>query len=409
MGSRGAGQTPPLVAVLQDATDLMTLEAQFVQSQKMEAIGQLAGGVAHDFNNLLTAISGHCDLLLMRHDPGDPDFPDLEQINQNANRAAALVSQLLAFSRKQTMRPEPVDLRDTLSDVSHLLNRLLGERVQLELRHDPNLRHVRADRRQLEQVFMNLAVNARDAMPDGGTIGIQTRAIHLSEPLKRDRVRLPEGDYVVTTVTDDGIGIPADKLPKIFEPFYTTKRPGEGTGLGLSTVYGIVKQSGGFIFADSKPGVGTEFTLYFPAHTGPVAPARPAGPVLEDPDADKPVDGVVLLVEDEAPVRAFAARALRLRGFTVMEADSAEAALEILKGVDVAVDVFVTDVIMPGLDGPTWVQQALEQRPRTRVVFMSGYAEENFAEAQALIPGSVFLPKPFTLSKLTSTVQTILS
>lgn len=408
LGSRPAGQTPRLVAVLQDATDLKTLEAQFVQSQKMEAIGQLAGGVAHDFNNLLTAISGHCDLLLMRHDPGDPDFPDLEQINQNANRAASLVSQLLAFSRKQTLRPEPVDLRDTLSDVSHLLNRLLGERVQLELRHDPNLRHVRADRRQLEQVFMNLAVNARDAMPEGGAIRIETRAVHLPGPLKRDRAEVPAGDYVVATVADEGVGIPADKLPKIFEPFFTTKRQGEGTGLGLSTVYGIVKQSGGFVFADSTPGDGTEFTLYFPAHVGPVPDKAAPAAKLRDPQADLPGEGVILLVEDEAPVRAFAARALRLRGFTVLEADSAEAALALLADLDTAVDVFVTDVIMPGLDGPSWVQEALEQRPRTRVIFMSGYAEENFAEAQAMIPGSIFLPKPFTLSQLTATVQSVL-
>jgi two-component system cell cycle sensor histidine kinase/response regulator CckA len=392
------------MAVLQDATELKTLEAQFVQSQKMQAIGQLAGGVAHDFNNLLTAISGHCDLLLLRHDQGDPDYPDLEQINQNANRAASLVSQLLAFSRKQTLRPELVDLRDTLSDLSHLLNRLVGEKVRLELRHDPNQRHVRADRRQLEQVIMNLVVNARDAMPEGGRILIETREEHLDAVLHRDRAEVPAGDYVVITVSDEGAGIPPDRIGKIFEPFYTTKRQGEGTGLGLSTVYGIVKQSGGFVFADSDPGKGTIFTLYLRSHGR--APAVAPPPPRPQPEAPaQHSEGVILLVEDEAPVRAFAARALRLRGLTVLEADCAEAALDLLKGLDTPVDVFVTDVIMPGRDGPSWVQEALETRPNTKVVFMSGYAEESFAEAQAAIPNSVFLPKPFSLSQLTGIVQ----
>ncbi|WP_348540369.1 ATP-binding protein [Ruegeria sp. HKCCSP351] len=227
-----------LIAVLNDATELKTLEAQFVQGQKMQAVGQLAGGVAHDFNNLLTAISGHCDLLLLRHDQNDPDYGDLVQINQNANRAAALVSQLLAFSRKQTLRPEVLDLRDTISDLIHLLNRLVGEKVQLTLSHDPVLKPVRADKRQLEQVLMNLVVNARDAMPDGGEIRIETSVLTLSQPLMRDRATVQPGDYVAVKVVDSGVGIPADKLQKIFEPFYTTKRTGEGTGLGLSTAYG---------------------------------------------------------------------------------------------------------------------------------------------------------------------------
>lgn len=230
-----------LVAILSDATKLKSLEAQFVQSQKMQAIGQLAGGVAHDFNNLLTAISGHCDLMLLRHDPGDQDYADLMQIYQNSNRAAGLVSQLLAFSRKQTMQLEHLDLRDTLSDLTHLLNRLVGETVILTLTHDPVLKPVRADKRQLEQVIMNLVVNARDAMPSGGEITIQTENTTLSVPLRRDRVTVPTGDYIVVRVRDVGTGIDADALEKIFEPFYTTKRTGEGTGLGLSTAYGIVK------------------------------------------------------------------------------------------------------------------------------------------------------------------------
>lgn len=395
---------PALIAVLNDATELKSLEAQFVQSQKMQAIGQLAGGVAHDFNNLLTAISGHCDLLLLRHDQGDPDFSDLVQINQNANRAAALVGQLLAFSRKQTLRPETLDMRDTLSDLTHLLNRLVGEKITLTLSHDPVLEPIRADKRQLEQVLMNLVVNARDAMPQGGQIRIVTECTDLDEPLERDRVRVPPGRYVTVQVSDDGVGIPPDKLQKVFEPFFTTKRTGEGTGLGLSTAYGIIKQTGGYIFVDSTVGSGTCFTLYFPVLDSAevVAPA---------PREDKPApvakhgDGVILLVEDEAPVRAFASRALRLRGYTVLEADSAEAALKTLEDTSLNVDVFVTDVVMPGMDGPSWVRKALKDRPGVRVVFVSGYAEDSFGETQIKIPNSVFLPKPFSLNDLTDTVH----
>jgi two-component system cell cycle sensor histidine kinase/response regulator CckA len=391
-----------LIAVLSDATELKTLEAQFVQSQKMQAIGQLAGGVAHDFNNLLTAISGHCDLLLLRHDQGDPDFGDLMQINQNANRAAALVSQLLAYSRKQTLRPEVIDLRDTLADLTHLLNRLVGEKIALSLSHDPTLAAIRADKRQLEQVLMNLVVNSRDAMPTGGDIRIVTQNVTLAEALCRDRAVVQPGRYVSVQVIDEGSGIAPDKLQKVFEPFFTTKRIGEGTGLGLSTAYGIVKQTGGFIFVDSTPGEGTCFQLLFPAYAG-----EERGP-LEGPrlaPSEARGSGVVLLVEDEAPVRAFASRALQLRGFTVLEAESAEDALEILDDPDLHVDVFVTDVVMPGIDGPGWVRQALTRRPAARVVFMSGYAEETFGDRQACIPQSVFLPKPFSLNELTETVQ----
>ena len=399
---------PVLIAVLNDATELKTLEAQFVQSQKMQAIGQLAGGVAHDFNNLLTAISGHCDLLLLRHDQGDQDYGDLVQIHQNANRAAALISQLLAFSRKQTLRPQVVDLRDTLSDLTHLLNRLVGEKVTLTLSHDPVLKPIRADKRQLEQVLMNLVVNARDAMPEGGEIRIETEVVALAETLNRDRATVPPGEYVTVRVADQGIGIPPDKLQKVFEPFFTTKRTGEGTGLGLSTAYGIVKQSGGFIFVDSEPGQGTEFVLYFPVHESETATAAPAEakPGPEPQAAPRKSEGVVLLVEDEAPVRAFASRALRLRGFTVLEAESAEEALRMLEEPDLHVDVFVTDVVMPGMNGPSWVREAQKTRPDVRVVFVSGYAEGAFGEQEdPPVPNSVFLPKPFSLSQLTETVQ----
>lgn len=393
-----------LLAVLHDATELKTLEAQFVQGQKMQAVGQLAGGVAHDFNNLLTAISGHCDLLLLRHDASDPDYADLVQINQNANRAAALVGQLLAFSRKQTLRPEVLDLRDTISDLIHLLNRLVGEKIRLILSHDPVLKPVRADKRQLEQVLMNLVVNARDAMPDGGDIRIETEVVVLTEEFRRDRATVAPGEYVSVKVVDSGVGIPGDKLDKVFEPFFTTKRTGEGTGLGLSTVYGIVKQTGGFIFVDSVEGRGSEFNVLLPV-CNTAEPEKPPEHKPEEPGTGQSGEGVVLLVEDEAPVRAFATRALRLKGYTVLEAGSAEEALKLLEDVDLHVDVFVTDVVMPGMDGPTWVSKARIERPDVRVVFMSGYTEGAFGESGPDMPDASFLPKPFSLTQLTEAVQ----
>lgn len=394
-----------VTAVLSDVSELKTLEAQFVQSQKMQAIGQLAGGIAHDFNNLLTAIRGHCDLLMLRHDRADPDYADLDQISQNTNRAAALVRQLLAFSRKQMLRLQILDLRETLSDLTHLLNRLVGERIVLTFEHHPALRTIRADRRQLEQVIMNLVVNARDAMPQGGNITIATDNISFADPTEIGRAILPAGEYVHVTVRDQGCGIPPEILTKIFEPFYTTKRTGEGTGLGLSTAYGIVKQTGGYIFCDSIVGEGSSFALYFPAHEGeiPAQEEASSAPIpVGRPRRD--IDATVLLVEDEAPVRAFASRALKLQGFKILEATCAEDALDILADPTVAVDVFVTDVVMPGMDGPTWVRIALKERPDTKVVFMSGYAEDIFTEDREPIAGSTFLAKPFSLSDLTAMV-----
>jgi two-component system, cell cycle sensor histidine kinase and response regulator CckA len=267
------------------------------------------------------------------------------------------------------------------------------------------LRSVRADKRQLEQVIMNLVVNARDAMPEGGQIEVSTENVILSEDLNRDRATVPAGEYVIVRVSDQGCGIAPDKITKIFEPFFTTKRQGEGTGLGLSTAYGIVKQTGGFIFCDSVVDGGTTFTLFFPAHDPSDFDVLEPEPVEPPRRASRSGEGVVLLVEDEAPVRAFAARALKMRGFTVIEAENAEDALNVLRDGSLAVDVFVTDVIMPGMDGPSWVREALKSRPDTRVVFVSGYSEESLIEDRDRIPNSVFLPKPFSLSELTATVQ----
>ncbi|MFQ8431423.1 ATP-binding protein [Amaricoccus sp. W119] len=394
---------PSVLAILSDATELRTLEAQFVQSQKMQAVGQLAGGVAHDFNNLLTAINGHCDLLLMRHDVADVEHGDLMQIRQNANRAASLVRQLLAFSRKQTLRPTVIHLQDTLSELSHLLNRLLTDKVTLRIEHGADLAPVRVDERQLEQVIMNLVVNARDAMPRGGEVRVTTRNEHFDQDVNRDRAAILKGDYVVIEVADSGIGIPRDRLNKIFEPFYTTKQVGEGTGLGLSTAYGIIKQTGGFIFAESPPGQGATFTIYLPAHD-----SRDAAPTPEI-EAPRPRDltgrGLVLLAEDEDAVRSFAARALRLRGYTVVEASSGEEALEILRDADFHVDIMLSDVIMPGLDGPAWVREAIRTRPTAKVIFMSGYAEDAFVGGDGGIPDAAFLAKPFTLQELTERVK----
>ncbi len=396
-----------VIAVISDATEMKTLEAQFVQSQKMQAVGQLAGGVAHDFNNLLTAINGHCDLLLLRHEAGDGDHGDLLQIRQNANRAAALVRQLLAFSRKQTLRPKVLMLGETLGELTHLLNRLLGERVTLTIEHGAELAPVKVDERQFEQVIMNLVVNARDAMPHGGEVRIRTRNLRLHHDVERDRATIPAGDYVLVEVSDTGVGIPEDKLDKIFEPFYTTKKLGEGTGLGLSTAYGIVKQTGGFIFAASVLGQGATFSIYLPRHDQDIEIDRAPEPV-DEPVRDLTGNGVVLLVEDEAPVRSFAARALRLRGYTVLEAASGEEALEITADPARKIDLLVSDVVMPGIDGPTWVRQARLSRPDIRVIFVSGYAEDVFKSDGTFMRDAVFVPKPFSLNELTQKVKEVI-
>lgn len=397
---------PGLLAVLTDVSEMKTLEAQFAQSQKMQAIGQLAGGVAHDFNNLLTAINGHCELLMLRHDKNDPNYADLDQISQNANRAAALVGQLLSFSRKQKLRLERLNLRDILADLAHLLNRLVGERIVLQIRHDPGLLPIRADRRKLEQVIMNLVVNARDAMAVGGKVVIQTENRHLSEPLIRKKIEIPAGEYICISVEDEGCGIAPEDIDKIFDPFFSTKPVGEGTGLGLSTVYGIVKQTGGYIYCETELNKGTRFDIFFPSvdanDTLPVEPLVKTRPTISRV-SDKPVR--ILLVEDEASVRALAMRALKLKGYEVLEADGGEAALQILANLDLRIDAFVTDVVMPGMDGPQWVKIALADRPDTKVIFMSGYAEDVFTDNHEPVPDSVFLHKPFTLSEFTQTIE----
>lgn len=402
IGIRNEGREKSFILIMNDATELKVLEAQFVQSQKMQAIGQLAGGVAHDFNNLLTAISGHCELLLSQKDQNDPDRFDLNEIYQNTDRAASLVRQLLAYSRKQTLRPTQLDVKACLKGLNHLLSRLVEETIQMEVRCFEAVNDIHVDQQQFEQVIVNLVVNARDAMPNGGEIQIKTENVSFDQPFERDDACLPAGDYVSVQVIDQGLGISNDKKRLVFEPFFTTKRTGEGTGLGLSTAYGIVKQSGGFIFLDSVVGEGTTFTLMFPAYE------KRAKKTLNkhvSPNSYRAYSGAVLLVEDESSVRNFTKRALEILGLRVLEAESAEDALALLETETTQIDLFLSDVIMPGMDGPEWVAKALVKHPKAKVIFVSGYAEENFSQKLEGIEGAKFLSKPFALSQLAESVE----
>ncbi|MFL5223261.1 MAG: cell cycle histidine kinase CckA, partial [Microvirga sp.] len=389
-----------------DISEQRQLEQQFAQAQKMQAVGQLAGGVAHDFNNVLQAIIGYSDLLLANHRPTDPSFQDIMQIKQNANRAASLVRQLLAFSRRQTMRPEVLNLGDVLSDLSMLLKRLLGERVELDLRHGRDLWFVKADVNQFEQVVVNLAVNARDAMPDGGKVTIRTANVSAPEAAALNLQGLPTAELVMIEVSDTGTGIPPEVMDKIFEPFFTTKEVGKGTGLGLSTVFGIVKQSNGFIYVDSGVGQGTSFRVFLPRHI-PTAEEEEirAEPEVKKPATDLTGQGVILLVEDEDPVRAVNARALSARGYTVLEAASGVEALQIIQARQEPVDLVVSDVVMPEMDGPTLLGELRKLHPDLKVIFVSGYAEDAFRKNLPEGEEFNFLAKPFSLKQLVEAVK----
>lgn len=406
-----------LLIYLIDITEQKNLELRFSHSQKMQAVGQLAGGVAHDFNNLLTAMIGFCDLLLMRHPAGDQSFADIMQIKQNANRAANLVRQLLAFSRRQTLQPKVLDLTDVLAELSNLIRRLIGENIELKMIHGRDIGYVRADQGQLEQVLINLAVNARDAMLSGGVLTIQTNVTtidgrhplprHLMAPAEED-TKIPDGNYILVEVIDTGCGIPKAILQKIFEPFFSTKAVGSGTGLGLSTVYGIIKQSGGYVYVASKENEGTNFSLFFPIVA---AQEVTAAVEAESPEKAASVDltgkGTILLVEDETPVRIFAARALRNKGYTILEADCAETAINLMEQHGNEVEVIVTDVIMPGMNGPTMIDQVTQQYPNVKVIFISGYAEDVFVNNYGAERSFNFLAKPFTLKQLASKIKDV--
>jgi two-component system, cell cycle sensor histidine kinase and response regulator CckA len=391
-----------------DTTEQRALESQFAQSQKMQAVGQLAGGIAHDFNNMLTAIIGFSDLLLTSHRPTDPSFQDIMNIKQNANRAAGLVRQLLAFSRRQTLRPKVIALDEALSDISVLLARLLGETIALEVAHGREVWPIKADLNQLEQVIVNLAVNARDAMPDGGKLTIRTANIPMAESRKFRQQGFKPGEYVLLEVADTGTGMTPEVMEKIFEPFFSTKEVGKGTGLGLSTVYGIVKQTGGFVYVDSKLGEGSSFRILLPRHVPQAADEKPAEAERPPAPSDLTGDARILLVEDEDAVRAFAGRALAARGYRVFEAASGPEALDLINGMEEPVDLVISDVVMPGMDGPTLLRELRRKQPELRIIFMSGYAEDAF---QRHLPDDQtfnFLPKPFSLKELATTVKTTL-
>lgn len=391
-----------------DMTDQRKLEAQFAQSQKMQAVGQLAGGVAHDFNNLLTAIIGFSDLLLLKHKPGDPSFNELMQIKQNANRAAGLTRQLLAFSRRQTLRPQVLELPLIVDDLTVLLKRMIGEKNTLSVEHGRNIWPVRADVVQLEQVIINLVVNARDAMPNGGAISIRTGNVTEAEAAGMKFDGMVPADYVLIDVQDTGTGMSAEIIQKIFEPFFTTKELGKGTGLGLSTVYGIVKQTEGFIYPVSTVGVGTTFKIFLPRHVPSAEETNAKVVAAAAPAKDLTGHERILLVEDEESVRAFSARALKATGYEVFEADSGEDALFVLEDLDYKVDLIISDVVMPEMDGPTMLKVIREKMTNLKIIFVSGYAEESVRRDIEDDQSVDFLPKPYSLDQINTKVKEVL-
>ena len=409
-GKNGA-TTSGLMLYFIDVTEPKRLEVQFAQSQKMQAIGQLAGGVAHDFNNLLTAMIGFCDLLLQRHKPGDQSFSDIMQIKQNGNRAANLVRQLLAFSRQQTMQPKVLNLVDVVSELSNLLRRLIGATITLDVIYSRDVGLVKVDQGQLEQVIINLVVNARDAMPNGGTVTIRAQNLRQTEYLLRGQDEMPPGDYVVIEVEDTGTGIPKEIMSRIFEPFFSTKEIGSGTGLGLSTVYGIVRQTGGFVGVNSKMGKGSIFSIYLPAlgDKEKVQETRSLDDGREDkPGPDLTGAGTILLVEDEDAVRVFSTRALNNKGYKVLEARSGEEALAILDKEGDKIDLTITDVVMPQMDGPTLYKHLRDRWPHMKVLFVSGYTEDRLREQFKSGEVIHFVGKPFTLKQLAGKVKELL-
>ncbi len=408
MHARRFKQSENIVLHFIDLTEQKDLEVQFVQSQKMQAVGQLAGGVAHDFNNLLTAIIGFCDLLLLRHKPGDPSFGDIMQIKQNSNRAANLVRQLLAFSRQQTLRPKVHDVSDILTEVSHLMRRLIGANIELELVHGFDLGMVKVDVGQMEQVLINLAVNARDAMDEngGGHLTITTENFNNDETMLCGEDEMPVGKWVSIEVEDTGCGISKENLTRIIEPFFTTKDVGQGTGLGLATVYGIIRQTGGFLDIKSEVGQGTSFIIYLPrlGKEEAAAQVEDQSEKVEESAGDLTGTARLLLVEDEDAVRTFGTRALMNKGYEVLAAENGEAALTLMEGQENKhIDLLITDVMMPDMDGPTLAQRMRQTSPDLRIIFISGYTEEKLKDHMG--KGISFLPKPFTLKQLATKVK----
>ncbi|WP_332065515.1 hybrid sensor histidine kinase/response regulator [Bartonella sp. CB189] len=395
-----------------ETTEQKTLEDKMIQNQKMQAVGQLAGGIAHDFNNVLTAILMSCDLLLNMHRSSDPAHADLINIKNNANRAAALVQQLLAFSRKQTLQPEKVDFTELLSDIRNLIQPLLRSNIQLKIIHGRDLWSVEVDQASFQRVVMNLVINARDAMPNGGVVTIATNNITAQQSSEFDHVGFAVGEYVHLSISDTGTGISAAIQEKMFEPFFTTKEVGKGTGLGLSMVYGIIKQTGGYIYCDSREGEGTTFHIFLPRYI-PVSNDGVSQKIEKVEDQEKNTDltgsSTVLLVEDEDSVRMGEVRALQMRGYTVLEAASGIEALAVLEKNEGSVDVVVSDVVMPEMDGPTLFKEARKKYPGIKFIFVSGYAKDAFTKNLPQDAVFVFLSKPFTLKQLAIAVKKTLA
>jgi signal transduction histidine kinase len=388
-----------------DITERKRLERQFFQAQKMEAVGRLAGGVAHDFNNLLTVINGRTHLALQRLGPGHPLAADLDEIGKAGMQATAVTRQLLAFSRRQVLAPRVLDLNAIVAELEPILRRLIGEDVELVTALEPGLRRIEADPTQIQQVVVNLAVNARDAMPHGGTLTLETASVVLDEAYARRRIAVRPGAYVMLAVTDSGAGMDPETQARIFEPFFTTKEQGKGTGLGLATVYGIVKQSGGFIWVYSEPGRGSTFKVYLPQQTGDAAAAERLD---RSPAVRRRGHETILLVEDAPMVRALAREVLERSGYVVLEAARGAEALQVSARHAGRIDLLLTDVVMPGMNGRELAERLRAERPGTRILYMSGYTEHAIVHQGVLSSGMQFFPKPFTPDALAEKVREVL-
>jgi PAS domain S-box-containing protein len=394
-----------IVGISRDITEYKHLQAQFMQAQKMEAIGVLAGGVAHDFNNLLNVINGYSELVLEELKVDDPARKDLEQIREAGRHAAALTTQLLAFSRKQILQPEILSLNTAIVQMSSMLRRMIGEDIEIITKTQPDLGLINADPGQIQQIVMNLAVNARDAMPQGGKLTIETANVDYDADYAKDHPSVGEGAYVMMAITDNGIGMDAKTREHLFEPFFTTKEKGKGTGLGLSTIYGIVRQSNGFIWVYSEPGKGTTFKIYFPKlnlEAEDVNTRKDSAPVYHGSET-------VLVVEDEQSVRALTCRVLRDRGYTILEAADGAEALVIAKYTTGKIDMVVTDVVMPGMTGKDLVVKLKSMRPDIKVLYTSGYTDTAIVHHGILNPDVAFLQKPFTVKNLAQKVREVIN
>jgi signal transduction histidine kinase/CheY-like chemotaxis protein len=398
------GSIPLMQGVLYDITEYKRLEDQLRQAQKMEAVGQLAGGVAHDFNNLLMVIQAHADRILGQLPQTDSSYADAVEIHNATTRAASLTSQLLAFSRKQILQPKVLDLGAVLTEVGKMLERLLGATITLQLEIQPGIGKIKVDRSQLEQAILNLAVNARDAMPAGGTLAIQARNVHFSETQVWQHSSLPSGSYVALTISDTGVGIDPDAQTRIFEPFFTTKAPGKGTGLGLSMVYGVVKQSDGAITVESVLGRGTTFKIFLPKCDEEAASGQSA---LAEPEKSTGSE-TILLVEDQAAIREVISAYLMRLGYNVLTAPDGEAALSIAATQQKSIDLVVTDLLMPNMGGLELATRMKQLHPETRVLFMSGYPDEAIRSQEGLTEDVEVMQKPFSMKSLAAKARSIL-